>query len=410
MIDVEVIDGIKRKFNRLESELDERGRRCWAANEALELGHGGIKAVAQATGLGERTIRRGCEEMRQVRPTAGHDKRRIRQPGGGRKSLPAIDPDLVMALEALVDPNTRGAPMSPLRWTCKSTRKLAKALAEQGHEVSHTRVAQLLADMDYSLQGTLKTLDEASHPDRNNQFRYINRCVKVFQHAGQPVISIDAKKKELVGNFANAGREYRPQGQPEQVKIHDFADPQLGKVCPYGVYDPRHNQGWVSVGIDHDTAQFAVESIRRWWEHMGKECYSQAHALLITADGGGSNASRNRLWKVELQKFADETGLVIYVRHFPPGTSKWNKIEHRMFCHITENWRGRPLISHEVIVNLIGHTTTDTGLTIQAELDENTYPTGIKVSDEDLKRVNLLPARFHGKDWNYAIKSQQSRN
>jgi hypothetical protein len=410
MIDVAVIDGIKRKFNRLESELDERGRRCWAANEALELGHGGIKAVAQATGLGERTIRRGCEEMRQVRPTAGHDKRRIRQPGGGRKSLPAIDPDLVMALEALVDPNTRGAPMSPLRWTCKSTRKLAKALAEQGHEVSHTRVAQLLADMDYSLQGTLKTLDEASHPDRNNQFRYINRCVKVFQHAGQPVISVDAKKKELVGNFANAGREYRPQGQPEQVKIHDFADPQLGKVCPYGVYDPTHNQGWVSVGIDHDTAQFAVESIRRWWEHMGKECYSQAHALLITADGGGSNASRNRLWKVELQKFADETGLVIYVRHFPPGTSKWNKIEHRMFCHITENWRGRPLISHEVIVNLIGHTTTDTGLTIQAELDENTYPTGIKVSDEDLKRVNLLPARFHGKDWNYAIKSQQSRN
>jgi len=410
MIDVTVIDGIKRKFNRLESELDERGRRCWAANEALELGHGGIKAVAQATGLGERTIRRGCEEMRRVRPTTGHDKRRVRHSGGGRKSLPAIDPDLVTALEALVDPNTRGAPMSPLRWTCKSTRKLAKALAEQGHEVSHTRVAQLLAGMDYSLQGTLKTLDEASHPDRNNQFRYINRCVKVFQHAGQPVISVDAKKKELVGNFANAGREYHPEGQPEQVRIYDFPDLQLGKVCPYGVYDPTHNQGWVSVGIDHDTAQFAVESIRRWWEHMGKECYSQAHALLITADGGGSNASRNRLWKVELQKFADETGLVIYVRHFPPGTSKWNKIEHRMFCHITENWRGRPLISHEVIVNLIGHTTTETGLTIQAELDENTYPTGIKVSDEDLERVNLLPARFHGKDWNYAIKSQQSRN
>ena len=407
MIDISVIDSLKRKFNRLGLELDERGRRCWAANEALELGYGGIKPVAQATGLGERTIRRGCEEMRQVRPTTGHDKRRVRHPGGGRKSLPAIDPDLVMALEALVDPNTRGAPMSPLRWTCKSTRKLAKTLAEQGHEVSHTRVAQLLADMDYSLQGTRKTLEEASHPDRNNQFRYINRCVKVFQRAGQPVISVDAKKKELVGNFANAGREYRPQGQPEQVRIHDFPDLQLGKVCPYGVYDPTHNQGWVSVGIDHDTAQFAVESIRRWWEHMGKECYSQAHALLITADGGGSNASRNRLWKVELQKFADETGLVIYVRHFPPGTSKWNKIEHWMFCHITENWRGRPLISHEVIVNLIGHTTTDTGLTIQAELDENTYPTGIKVSDEDLGRVNLLPARFHGKDWNYAIKSHR---
>jgi len=407
MIDISVIDSLKRKFNRLELELDERGRRCWAANEALELGYGGIKAVAQATGLGERTIRRGCEEMRHDRTATGHGERRTRHIGGGRKPLPVIDPSLVAALEALVDPTARGDPMSPLRWTCKSTRKLAKALSVQGHEVSHTRVAQLLADLDYSLQSTRKNLEGVSHPDRDTQFRYINRCVKVFQRAGQPVISVDAKKKELVGAFANAGHEYQPQGQSEQVRTYDFPDSQLGKVCPYGVYDSTHNRGWVSVGIDHDTAQFAVESIRRWWRHMGKECYPQAQALLITADGGGSNASRNRLWKVELQKLADETGLAIYVRHFPPGTSKWNKIEHRMFCHITENWRGRPLISHEVSVNLIGHTTTEAGLTIQAELDENNYPTGIKVSDEDLKGVNLSPARFHGKDWNYAIKSRR---
>jgi hypothetical protein len=315
-----------------------------------------------------------------------------------------MDLGLVAALEALVEPTTRGDPMSPLRWTCKSTRKLAKALANQGHEVSHTKVAQLLADLHYSLQGTRKSLEGAAHPDRDAQFRYINRCVKVCQRAGQPVISVDAKKKELVGPFANEGQEYQPRGQPERVRTHDFPDPKLGKICPYGVYDPTHNRGWVSVGVDHDTAQFAVESIRRWWAHMGHACYPHARALLITADGGGSNASRNRLWKMELQKLTDETGLVIHVRHFPPGTSKWNKIEHRMFCHITENWRGRPLISHEVIVNLIGNTTTETGLTIQAELDANTYPIGIKVSDEDLRAINLQPAKFHGKDWNYAIK------
>jgi hypothetical protein len=346
--------------------------------------------------------------MRQERAAPSGAARRIRQPGGGRKSLPAMDPGVVAALEALVEPTTRGDPMSPLRWTCKSTRKLAQALAGQGHEVSHTKVAQLLADLHYSLQGTRKSLEGASHPNRNAQFRYINRCVKIFQRAGQPVISVDAKKKELVGPFANGGREYQSQGQPERVRTHDFPDPKLGKICPYGVYDPTQNRGWVSVGIDHDTAQFAVESIRRWWKHMGHACYPQAQALLITADGGGSNASRNRLWKVELQKLTDEVGVVIHVRHFPPGTSKWNKIEHRMFCHITENWRGRPLISHEVIVNLIGNTTTETGLTIQAELDANTYPTGIKVSDEDLKAINLQPAKFHGKDWNYAIKPRQS--
>ncbi len=406
MIDVAVIESIRRKFKRISAELDERGCRCWAANEALELGYGGIKAVAQATDLGERTIHRGCKEMRQqVHPT-DFSARRIRHPGGGRKPLLESDPKLVAALRALVEPTTRGDPMSPLRWTCKSTRKLARVLTEQGHEISHTKVAQLLKGLDYSLQSTRKSLEGTSHPDRDAQFRYINRCVKVFQCAGQPVISVDAKKKELVGTFANGGREYQPKGQPERVRTHDFADKDLGKVCPYGVYDLTDDRGWVSIGVDHDTAEFAVESIRRWWRRMGDVCYPQARALLITADGGGSNASRNRLWKVKLQKLANEIGLAIYVRHFPPGTSKWNKIEHRMFCRITENWRGRPLINHEVIVNLIGNTTTDTGLTIQAELDKNTYPTGIVVSKQDLMAVNLIPAKFHGKDWNYAVKPQ----
>jgi hypothetical protein len=409
MIESAIIDSLRRKFNRLRAELDERGCRFWAASEALELGYGGIKAVAQATGLGERTVRRGCEQLRQEEPVSGAGGRRIRGLGGGRKPLTVSDLNLVAALEALVEPTTRGDPMSPLRWTCKSTRKLAQALTAQGHPVSHTKVAELLEDLDYSLQSTRKTLEGTSHPDRDAQFRYINRCVKVFQRVGQPVISVDAKKKELVGPFANRGREYQAKGQPERVRTHDFADKELGKVCPYGVYDLTDHRGWVSVGVDHDTAQFAVESIRRWWRQMGQGCYPHAQAVLITADGGGSNASRNRLWKVELQKLADETGLAIYVRHFPPGTSKWNKIEHRMFCHITENWRGRPLINHEVIVNLIGNTTTATGLTIQAALDNNTYPIGIAVSDQDLRAVNLIPAKFHGKDWNYAIKPQQQK-
>lgn len=294
--------------------------------------------------------------------------------------------------------------MSPLRWTCKSTRWLARTLTEQGHRVSHTKVAQLLADLDYSLQGTRKTLEGASHPDRDAQFRYINRCVKVFQRAAQPVVSVDAKKKELIGEFANGGQEYQPKGKPEKVRSHDFPDKQLGKVCPYGIYDLTRNTGWVNVGIDHDTAQFVVASIGRWWGRMGKSLYPQAHQLLITADSGGSNASRSRLWKRELQKLADQTGLQIHVRHFPPGTSKWNKIEHRLFCHISENWRGRPLLNHEVVVNLIANTTTKTGLSVQAELDQNTYPIGIKVSDESMKEINLFPAKFHGKDWNYCIK------
>ncbi len=407
MIDNLIIEALRRKFERLAPELDERARRRWAASEAVELGHGGIKAVAQASGINERTIRRGCVELRQSKVTdTPSSVRRVRHRGGGRKSLQSQDRDLVNALEALVEPTTRGDPMSPLRWTCKSTRKLARALSQQGHKVSHTRVAQLLADLDYSLQGTRKTLEGASHPDRDAQFRYINRCVKVFQKAGQPVISVDAKKKELVGPFANGGHDYQPSKQPEKVRTHDFPDKQLGKVCPYGVYDLTHNTGWVNVGIDHDTAPFAVESIRRWWDRMGRLRYPRAQSVLITADGGGSNATRSRLWKRELQKLADRTGLQIYVRHFPPGTSKWNKIEHRLFCHITENWRGRPLLSHEVIVNLIANTTTDAGLRIQAELDKNAYPTGIKVSDEEMNALNICPAKFHGTDWNYTIKSR----
>ena len=407
MIDIGIIEMVGRKFSLMKPDLDEKGRRHWAACEALELGHGGIKAVAEATGLGERTVRRSCKEIRKNTVLSDQHQHRTRLPGGGRKPLTEHDPELVRGLEGLVEPTTRGDPMCPLRWTCKSTRKLADALSVQGHEVSHSKVAQLLRNLGYSLQGTRKSLEGASHPNRNAQFRYINRCVKVFQRASQPVISVDAKKKELVGAFANKGQEYRPKGEPEQVRTHDFADKKLGKVCPYGVYDITDNLGWVSVGIDHDTAQFAVESIRRWWNHMGFACYSHAKALLITADGGGSNSSRNRLWKVELQKLADEINLVIYVRHFPPGTSKWNKIEHRMFCHITENWRGRPLINHEVIVNLIANTTTKSGLKIKAELDKNSYPTGISISDQELKDVNLIPAKFHGRDWNYTVKPKQ---
>jgi hypothetical protein len=315
----------------------------------------------------------------------------------------AHDPALVAALEALVDPVTRGDPMSPLRWTCKSTRKLAEELTGQGHPVSRTTVAQVLEALGYSLQGTRKTQAGRAHPARNAQFEYINRQVQAFQQRGQPVVSVDAKKKELVGQFANAGREYQPKGQPERVRVYDFVDKKLGKANPYGVYDLTANAGWVSVGTDHDTAQFAVETLRRWWHHMGASAYPGARELLLTADGGGSNGSRSRLWKVELQRLADETGLAITVCHFPPGTSKWNKIEHRMFCHITENWRGRPLINHEVIVSLIANTTTRTGLRIKAALDVGHYPTGLKVSDEQMRALNLSPADFHGEDWNYTI-------
>src|SRR5216683_8187346 len=398
---------IRAKFEVLRPFLDERRRRLWAAAEALVRGHGGITAVATATGLQRATIRVGMREL-QASPVPSteasapmEEERRIRAPGGGRKPLTSHDPALLSDLEALVEPVTRGDPMSPLRWTCKSTRQLAAELVRQGHQVSHQTVADLLHALDYSLQGTRKTKEGADHPDRDAQFASINDQTRAFQQRGQPVISVDAKKKELVGDFKNGGREWQPAGHPEQVRVHDFLDKQLGKAIPYGVYDVAANQGWVSVGIDHDTAAFAVATVQRWWEQMGRLTYPSATELLITADSGGSNSSHIRLWKTELQRLADETGLRISVCHFPPGTSKWNTIEHRLFCHITQNWRGRPLVSLAVIVNLIGHTTTRTGLTVRADLDTGAYPTGVKISDAELAAVQLQPATFHG-NWNYA--------
>jgi transposase len=404
MIAASIVEGIKRKYALVKPELDERGRRLWAVSEALVLGHGGSAAVARATGLSELTLRRGRKEVAEGGQHGRPESGRIRRRGGGRKALTREDPELLAALEALVEPTARGDPRSPLRWTCKSTRKLATELTRRGHRVSHMQVAKLLKRQGYSLQGTRKTKEGASHPHRDAQFEYLNKQVKTFQRRGHPVVSVDAKKKELVGDFANPGREYQPRGQPEQVRIHDFADDELGKAIPYGVYDPTTNKGWVSVGTDHETAQFAVETLRRWWERMGRKTYPQAHRLLITADAGGSNGSRNRLWKYELQRLANETGLTLQVCHFPPGTSKWNKIEHRMFCHITENWRGRPLVSLAVIVNLIANTTTTKGLKIRAGLDRGRYPTGIKITDQQMQEVNLYPAQFHGEDWNYCIK------
>jgi hypothetical protein len=403
---------IRAKFESLRPFLDERRRRLWAATEALALGRGGVTVVAQATALRRNTIQAGIRELQTRAPVAAGEPvlagpdRRVRAPGGGRKALTAHDPALLRELEALVEPVTRGDPMSPLRWTCKSTRQLATELGRQGHRVSHQTVAELLHALDYSLQGNRKTKEGTAHPDRDAQFTYLNAQVRACQERGQPVISVDTKKKELVGDFKNGGREWRPAGQPEPVRVHDFVDRELGKAIPYGVYDWATNQGWVSVGTDHDTPAFAVQSVRRWWEEMGRPVYPQATELLITADGGGSNSSRARLWKTELQHLADETGLRITVCHFPPGTSKWNKIEHRMFCHITQNWRGRPLVSHEVIVRLIGSTTTQAGLTIRADLDPGTYPVGVKVTDAALAAVRLEPADFHG-DWNYTIVPRQ---
>ena len=404
------VPSMRAKFEALRPYLDERRRRLWAAAEAMVLGRGGITAVANATGLQRLTIRAGIREL-QADPgeatgadsAAAADRvQRVRAPGGGRKPLTTEDPTLVHDLEALVEPVTRGDPMSPLRWTCKSTRQLAAELVRQGHQVSHQTVADLLHALDYSVQGTRKTKEGADHPDRDAQFASINEQTRAFQQRGQPAISVDCKKKELVGDFKNGGREWQPAGHPEEVRVHDFLDKQLGKAMPYGVYDLAANQGWVSVGVDHETAAFAVASIRHWWQQMGQPRYPTATELLITADSGGSNGSHIRLWKTELQRLADETGLRIQVCHFPPGTSKWNMIEHRLFCHITQNWRGRPLVSLEVIVNLIGDTTTRAGLTVRAELDPAPYPTGIKVSDAEFTAVQLQPATFHS-DWNYTI-------
>ena len=401
MKDRSIVEWIRAKFEALYPELNERSRRRWAAVEALSMGRGGMSAVAEATGLSRNTISVGVRDLQRAfdTPPVG----RIRREGAGRKSCTQLDPNLMQALEALVEPTTRGDPMSPLRWTCKSVRQLADELRRQWHEVGPTTVARLLREAGYSLQGNRKTREGGSHPDRNAQFEFINQQVKAFQRRGQPVISVDTKKKELVGDFKNGGREWRPEGEPEEVRVHDFQDPVLGKAIPYGVYDLTHNEGWVSVGIDHDTAEFAAEAIRRWWRKMGSKRYPGASELLITADGGGSNGSRCRLWKVALQKLADRTGLTLSVSHLPPGTSKWNKIEHRLFCHITQNWRGRPLVSHEVIVNLIANTTTAKGLKVKAELDTGSYPCGIKVSKAELEQLELQHAKTLG-NWNYTIK------
>jgi hypothetical protein len=397
-------DAVRRKFDLLRPLMTERLRRQWAACEAQALGRGGITLVAQATGLSRTTLWSGLRELqRQNDPTAPEfDPQRSRAAGGGRHMVEQDDPVLVRALLDLVDSTTRGDPQSPLCWTCKSTRNLADELRQQGHAVSHQTVAALLRDRDYSLQANRKTREGASHPDRDAQFEYLNGQVRVCQRRGQPVVSVDAKKKELIGDFRRPGREWRPQGQPEQVRSKDFVDPHLGKVVPEGVYDLTRNEGWVSVGIDHDTAEFATETLRRWWQEMGSRAYPKARQLLITADAGGSSSYRSRLWKVALQDLADTLGLRLSVCHFPPGTSKWNKIEHRMFCHITKNWRAKPLTSRAIVVNLIGNTKTKSGLRVRATLDTNKYPRGIKVSDEELAAVQLKEASFHG-EWNYTI-------
>jgi hypothetical protein len=397
---METEEAIQRRFELLAPGLDERQRRLLAASEAMVLGRGGGVAVSRATGVSRRVIRAGIRELQGVESLPSG---RVRRPGGGRKSAVEKDPELPAALERLIEPTTRGDPESPLRWTCKSLRKLTDALRKQGHTVSQRVVANLLRTLEYSLQGNRKVLEGSQHPDRNAQFEYLNAQVEAQLAVGEPAISVDAKKKELVGPFKNGGRELREKGSPEPVRVHDFVDKELGRATPYGVYDLAQNQGWVTVGIDHDTAEFAVASIARWWQGMGQAAYPNATSLLITADGGGSNASRSRLWKLELQRLADQTGLEVRICHLPPATSKWNKIEHRLFSYITQNWRGKPLVSYEVIVQLIAATTTNRGLTVRCELDDATYETGRKVSDEELAAVNLHRDEFHG-EWNYRIR------
>ena len=406
MQDAQVLARIQVKYRSLEPELDERRRRQWAAAEARDIGWGGVTAVSQATGMSRMTVTAGLHELdlpEAERATAAY---RVRRPGGGPRPLTETDPGLMAALEGLIEPTTRGDPESPLRWTCKSTRNLAEELTRQKHPVGARTVAKLLHDAEYSLQANRKTREGASHPDRNAQFEYINASVQRFLKRGQPAVSVDAKKKENVGDFKNGGREWFPQGKPEEVRVYDFLIKSLGKAALYGVYDLLRNEGWVSVGIDHDTAQFAVNSIRRWWKEMGQQRFPHARELLITADGGGSNGSRNRLWKLSLQDLADELGIKLFVCHFPPGTSKWNKIEHRLFSFITKNWRARPLASLEVIVNLIARTTTKTGLTVKARLDTNHYPTRIKVTDEQMAQLRLKRHSFHG-DWNYTLSPRK---
>jgi hypothetical protein len=404
-----LIARLREKFVVLEAVLDERGRRLWAVTEARALGHGGQTLVAHATGLSRRTIYQGLRALEHRSGGNQEAPQRVRSPGGGRNPLTSHEPTLLAALEALVEPTSRGDPESPLRWTCKRVRQLAAERQRQGHKVGRHKVAALLADLAYSLQGNRKTKEGTAHPDRHAQFEPMNAQVAACQKRGQPGVSVDTKKKELVGDCKHGGRAGRPQGDPELVRTYDCADKTLGKVNPYGVYDQTANGGWVSVGVDHDTAAFAVESLQRWWAKMGSCRHKDATELLMTADGGGSNGSRSRLGKVALQRLADATGLRIAVCHFPPGTSKWNKIEQRMVSHISRNWRGQPLTSHEVIVNLLANTTTDKGLKIQAELDTGWYPTGIKVTDQELHDVALEPAAFHG-EWNYTITPRTTQD
>ena len=393
---------LREKYGAIFPLLDERQRRVIAAADALFLGRGGVSQVARASGLSRTTIHHGIAEL----DAGSAPSTRIRHAGGGRPSVVDREPAILEALEALVEPLTRGDPMSPLRWTCKSTRQLAAALTQQGYSISHPTVATLLYALGYSLQANVKTLEGTSHPDRDQQFQYINAHVKQYLKHHRPVISVDTKKKALVGSYKNPGQTWRRQGDPQLVNVHDFPDKQRGKAIPYGVYDIGQNLGWVHVGCDNDTASFAIESIRRWWGQMGKPLYPRVRPLLICADSGGSNGYRVRLWKRELQRLANTLGLDITVCHFPPGTSKWNKIEHRLFSYISMNWRGQPLISHEVVVELIGATTTHSGLRVEAQLDTNAYPTKIKVSDEEMAALHITPHAFHG-EWNYTIKHKR---
>ena len=406
MCDKDVVARVRDKFDALGPVLNERLRRQWAAAEAMALGRGGIAVASAATGMSRTTVAVGVGELRdraagvaEVVPAG-----RVRRGGGGRKPLSAADATLPRDLEALVEPTARGDPQSPLRWTSKGVRRLAAELVRMGHRVSHRTVASLPGGLGYSLQGNRKTKEGGGHVDRDAQFRHINERVKAVQSRGQPVVSVDAKKKELVGDFKNGGREWRPKGKPQEVRVYDFVDKSAdkGRVTPYGVYDLSANEGWVSVGTDHDTARFAAETVERWWQEMGTARYPRAAELLITADGGGSNGSRNRLWKVALQDLADRTGLTVHVCHFPPGTIKWNKIEHRLFCHVTQNWRGKPLVSHDVIVSLIGSTTTAKGLKVKAALNTNPYPPGTKVSKKQMEALNIRRDDFHG-EWNYSL-------
>jgi hypothetical protein len=404
---VTIEDVVRKKYEALSPLMDERMRRCWAGIEAELLGEGGIAIVERATGMSRTTIRAGRDELRGGIDNAAVVE--VRRPGGGRPRLEELNPGLITDLESLVEPVTRGDPESPLRWTTKSTRKLAADLTARGTPISPQKVGELLFLMGYRLQAVQKTREGTEHPDRNAQFEFINDRVEAYQARSAPVISVDTKKKELVGDFANKGREWQPTGEPVPVRVHDFIDKDLGKVIPYGVYDVARNEGWVNVGVDHDTPEFAVASIARWWTQMGRKVYEKATELLITADAGGSNAYRSRVFKTELQTFADRTGLTIGVSHFPPGTSKWNKIEHRMFCHITENWRGRPLVDHETVVQLIGATRTTTGLRVRAKLDERAFPKGVEVTDEELAEINLVKEAFHG-EWNYTIAPRRRQS